>query len=765
MFIIDESHKNNTTASFRDVITPLNPKIIINVSATPEEEPTASDINHYRAEFVEVEREEVISAGLIKKEIISQTEEDLNAYGNEDHDLLLLDLAMEKREMLLKEWRLLGQNVNPLVLIQLPDDDKKLRETNSKSKEEIVMSYLQKKGIAKEHIACWFDNRRQNMENIEDNDNPVKYMLFKYAAGTGWDCPRAHVIVMYREIKSNTFKTQTLGRILRMPVPGLSLTDCPMLEKGYLFTNYSRNEVANPVGKSENQPKTITASIDPKHLTGQLFIDWGNEFKSAVENTITSEDSKRNAVATITELAKDFATTANDINSIKSTEKDAYTRREKIEQKKKEFAKKVQEKTGELLDSNSQITEEEKAKAIAETITATEKAVDTMSGKRVENLIIDPILKTEFNSREDYGDLGKGSEFQPFLKKSLNEYFGFDQNEITDQFTEMKHLQSKGVEVKNYLNQDILVDAKFSNFENQEDIDWGRVVKKRVSVNDLEKHFTWKCYEILEGQSEDNSKIGNLSRSWGIMKSGLRSWFKSALCNMPELQCYATFVNDVNRKERSVFIKAINMALHNYSDTRTASIARKRAENEAREARLFSINTQPCFPKNYVVFEPSAKSLIQPFYLPDTYKGGVNEKRFIEFLEASGICENIEWWLKNGTDKESLGFRYTDSTSKERRIFYPDWIIKFKDGRIGIFDTKGGITADSSETKDKAEELAERIDALNSEHQMRGDRISYIGGIVIFEDDLWWYNNNKKYRYYRQAKDDWKHFNDLFSVK
>jgi hypothetical protein len=30
-------------------------------------------------------------------------------------------------------------------------------------------------------------------------------MLFKQAAGTGWDCPRAHVLVMYREINSASF--------------------------------------------------------------------------------------------------------------------------------------------------------------------------------------------------------------------------------------------------------------------------------------------------------------------------------------------------------------------------------------------------------------------------------------------------------------------------------------------------------------------------------------------------------------------------------
>lgn len=154
--------------------------------------------------------------------------------------------------------------------------------------------------------------------------------------------------------------------------------------------------------------------------------------------------------------------------------------------------------------------------------------------------------------------------------------------------------------------------------------------------------------------------------------------------------------------------------------------------------------------------------MIQPFYLPESYKGVKNETDFIRFLETKDIAGRIEWWFKNGTDKESLGFRYTDTQSKERRIFYPDWVIKFNDGRIGIFDTKGGNTADSIETKDKEEELAKRMVVLNEAHSRLNDGISYVWGIVIFEDGMWWYNDGQKYIPYTQKRSDWKHFNDLF---
>ncbi|GAH95392.1 unnamed protein product, partial [marine sediment metagenome] len=35
----------------------------------------------------------------------------------------------------------------------------------------------------------------------------------------GWDCPRAQILVLFRDWKSLTFSVQTIGRIMRMPEP------------------------------------------------------------------------------------------------------------------------------------------------------------------------------------------------------------------------------------------------------------------------------------------------------------------------------------------------------------------------------------------------------------------------------------------------------------------------------------------------------------------------------------------------------------------
>ncbi len=251
IMIIDESHKNVTDAAVRDVIGPINPKIILKVSATPESVPLAPDVDNHRAGFVEVKRQDVIDAGMIKRELICQTEEDIKNEGNKDLDELLLDLAMKRREQLVTDINKFKMDVNPLVIIQLPNNTSV--DTSDQTKEEVVTEYLTSHGVEPTRIAKWFTNEKKPT-GLEDNNSPYDYLLFKMAAGTGWDCPRAQVLVMLRDIQSETFQTQTIGRIVRIPVRGVPGTE--VFQTGYIYTNYSRKAVlAGDYKEQGNKPK------------------------------------------------------------------------------------------------------------------------------------------------------------------------------------------------------------------------------------------------------------------------------------------------------------------------------------------------------------------------------------------------------------------------------------------------------------------------------------------------------------------------------
>ena len=81
--------------------------------------------------------------------------------------------------------------------------------------------------------------------------------------------------------------------------------------------------------------------------------------------------------------------------------------------------------------------------------------------------------------------------------------------------------------------------------------------------------------------------------------------------------------------------------------------------------------------------ESRNRSIMQPFYNNRRWK---TETAFIEFLEGS---EKVERWFKNG-DRDATFFAVPYNNGEDKP-FYIDFIVKLKDGRIGLFDTKAGL--------------------------------------------------------------------------
>ena len=128
VLIVDEAHREagERLPLYKELIDLIDPRIIIQVTATPDKIPNASDIQNKRAGFIEVNENDVIESGLIKKQLIIQTEEEIAAVRNTKltEDEKMLEMAFNKREELKKHYADQGCDINPLVLIQLPSDYK-----------------------------------------------------------------------------------------------------------------------------------------------------------------------------------------------------------------------------------------------------------------------------------------------------------------------------------------------------------------------------------------------------------------------------------------------------------------------------------------------------------------------------------------------------------------------------------------------------------------------------------------------------------------
>ena len=229
ILIIDEAHAETKTALAEEEIDFIDPNIIIKITATHRDQ---------RNIDVEVKHENVVAEGLIKQSIKSQTKDEFGDKKIKDLNKYLLELAIKKRKELKKEYEKLDLDVNPLIILQLPNDDSSSDEISVKQSIEDILSELK---IPKEKIAIWLDKEKKNLENITMNNNEIEILLFKQAAAVGWDCPRAQIILMYREIKNPTFQVQVLGRVLRMPEGKHYNKD--ILNHSYLYTTYSKSEI------------------------------------------------------------------------------------------------------------------------------------------------------------------------------------------------------------------------------------------------------------------------------------------------------------------------------------------------------------------------------------------------------------------------------------------------------------------------------------------------------------------------------------------
>ena len=263
LLIIDEAHTNSATPLTEEEIKLINPKIIIKMTATHREQ---SDID------IRIPHSDVVRAGLIKESIQSQTQEDFRDKRIQDLDKHVLKLALSRREELLKLYKKNGLDINPLLMIQLPNDDRANQE--EETKKDAVLRWLRELKVDEDKVAIWLDREKVNLENIEMNNDDADILLFKQAPATGWDCPRAQVLLMYRETKDPVFQIQVLGRVLRMPQgKHYAISE---LNHSYLYTTYTKNEIIDSYDnyQGENQTKIFSAGIKDgiKQMTLQTFV-------------------------------------------------------------------------------------------------------------------------------------------------------------------------------------------------------------------------------------------------------------------------------------------------------------------------------------------------------------------------------------------------------------------------------------------------------------------------------------------------------------
>lgn len=216
--IVDESHQNDSVKA-NEILEYFKTNKIIRASATPK--------GYTDATLIEVDEADVISSGLIKKLLVINENFAQIEIVKDQVDFLLERALMKQRE-LAAAFLHRKVDVNPLIIVQLPNKNDVLLDQ--------VERWFESKQITYENdsLAIWLSDKKENLDGIEENNAQPIVVIIKQAVATGWDCPRAHILVKLRDNMNETFEIQTIGRIRRMPEAKHYNDD--LLDRCYLYT-------------------------------------------------------------------------------------------------------------------------------------------------------------------------------------------------------------------------------------------------------------------------------------------------------------------------------------------------------------------------------------------------------------------------------------------------------------------------------------------------------------------------------------------------
>lgn len=215
--------------------------IVFGISATIERFDKAMEgaEHHDTMRSVKVDSSKVQESGLLKDTIILEVPDGVGSFST-----VLVRRATDKIKELSSAWaeyaeqQGTGDPVKPLMVLQVP---------NKPNPKDIAAAldtiYENWPDLASDAVANVFgEHSAQNFgrhlvpyispEHVQDSAY-IRVLIAKDAISTGWDCPRAEVMISFRPAVDQTHITQLLGRMVRTPlarrIPGndrLNSVDC-----------------------------------------------------------------------------------------------------------------------------------------------------------------------------------------------------------------------------------------------------------------------------------------------------------------------------------------------------------------------------------------------------------------------------------------------------------------------------------------------------------------------------------------------------------
>lgn len=290
VLIIDEAHRgatatdrNRTTimqkfivGSEADGLPPV--PLVLGMSATPQRFTALLGNTNRTQRPINILPEDVRSSGLLKDWIVVR-----NPKTTTTSDLTLLENAAKTWKHFTKLWddycvrEKEKELVRPILVVQVEDGT---RNTLTRTPLNEVVRVIERQSgplALNEIVHCFQDQseiqaggriiRKLEASRIQDSAE-VKVVLFKTALTTGWDCPRAEVMMSFRRAQDPTSIAQLVGRMIRTPLARRIGTD-EVLDTVELFLpHYDADALEGVLSRlrapeaEEGVPTRVETSVD-----------------------------------------------------------------------------------------------------------------------------------------------------------------------------------------------------------------------------------------------------------------------------------------------------------------------------------------------------------------------------------------------------------------------------------------------------------------------------------------------------------------------
>ncbi len=638
--IIDESHRFTSELS-RDFFELLNPRFILNLTATPRKK--ANIISFVSA--LKLKQNNMVKLPVVvynlqeKNDVIASTINFRN---------LLEEHAKKSQEMG-------GEYIRPIALFQAESKTSEEKETFDKVKKMLVEC-----GIPEGQIKIKTANINELKGiDLKSEECPVRYIITVNALKEGWDCPFAYILASLANKTSNIDVEQILGRILRQPYTRKHKS--VLLNQSYVYSCSSNFQATlesivkglNGAGFSEKDYRVAELETsEVKKISTEPIQTLDFSQPTIIEPTKVAAPKPTDNNSAIVVSNGDYSNDSVDTNYIsQQTSSNSSNEAINLQVKQAEAAaqKAEQQQKSEFVTNPTGVADEVKKKQMSNMVKIQDKHIALAKEISLPQFFIETPTKGFFIDEDSHKLLNKTDLYANF---NLDE-------------------QDKKLDLINVGNNNIAA------FDITDDNDF---LLKRIDVNSQQTLMVQQTYAMYnrEVKLDQFAKlIGRSIRIDAISEPKITRYAKSVLENYDDEELQRFFDNQQNVV--MAFNQKIKSLLEQHSEKRF---------NDLLTTGKISIEPSFKFPEE-ITIDKKENSLQRTLYTAEYGDMNALESEVAGYISQ---LPNVVFWHRNL--ERGKGFCINGFINH-----YPDFIVFTEKGNIVMVETKGD---DRTNTDSKA---------------------------------------------------------------